>query len=91
MIAYLDSSVVLRLALNQPKPLAEFRDIRQGISSRLLKAECLRTLDRLFAIETISERDQSRATLFILKVVNHPELIPVDPVLESVGNHWGFR
>lgn len=47
MIAYLDSSVVLRLILGESARLAEFGQITRGVSSLLLKVECLRTLDRL--------------------------------------------
>jgi predicted nucleic acid-binding protein len=45
--AYIDSSVVLRIVLNQPGQLPEWRRITTGISSGLLEVECLRTLDRL--------------------------------------------
>jgi predicted nucleic acid-binding protein len=47
MIAYLDSSVVLRLVLGEKGRLAEFGRITRGVSSLLLKVECLRTIDRL--------------------------------------------
>jgi predicted nucleic acid-binding protein len=47
MIAYLDSSVVLRLVLGEAGRLAEFERITRGVSSLLLKVECLRTIDRL--------------------------------------------
>ncbi len=91
MIAYLDSSVLLRLALRQPKPLKEFSTISRGISSRLIKAESLRTLDRLFATETISQKDQTRATLFVFRALEHLELIPVDSVLENVATPLGLK
>ena len=91
MIAYIDSSVLLRLALRQPKPLREFSSITRGVSSRLTKAESLRTLDRLFTIEAISEKDQARAIGFLFKAFDHLELIPVDPVLEGVGSPMGLK
>ena len=47
MIAYVDSSVVLRKVLNQPGQLAEWKQIITGVTSGLLEVECLRTLDRL--------------------------------------------
>lgn len=91
MIAYVDSSVLLRLALKQPNPVREFSSITHGISSRLLKAESLRTLDRLFTQETVSEKDQARATSFIYTALDYLELIPVDPILESVGSPLGLQ
>ena len=47
MIAYLDSSVVLRLVLGEEGRLGGFQRITRGVSSLLLKVECLRTIDRL--------------------------------------------
>jgi len=47
MIAYVDSSVLLRVVLRQPDQLAEWSRLRQVIGSELVEVECLRTLDRL--------------------------------------------
>ncbi|HTP28762.1 MAG TPA: PIN domain-containing protein [Anaeromyxobacteraceae bacterium] len=47
MIAYLDSSVILRLVLNEPNPLREWPDVHHGVTSALAEVEVLRTLDRL--------------------------------------------
>jgi predicted nucleic acid-binding protein len=47
VIAYLDSSVVLRVILGQAGAIREWRAIRRGIASALVQVECLRTLDRL--------------------------------------------
>jgi predicted nucleic acid-binding protein len=47
MIAYVDSSVLLRVALGQPNALPEWRDIERGVSSALVTTESLRTLDRV--------------------------------------------
>ena len=55
MIAYLDSSVVLRLALGQPEVLSEWHDVDEGVTSALTEVECLRTLDRLRLLEGLSD------------------------------------
>ncbi len=47
MIAYLDSSVVLRVVLGQADRLAEWDEIEHAVTSALTEVECLRTLDRL--------------------------------------------
>jgi predicted nucleic acid-binding protein len=47
VIAYLDASVVLRLVLREPKPLAEWKKLTGAVASALTEVECLRTLDRL--------------------------------------------
>ncbi len=54
MIAYLDSSVILRLVLKEPNRLGEWPEVHQGVTSALTEVEVLRTLDRLrFSIPTI--------------------------------------
>jgi uncharacterized protein len=55
VIAYVDSSVVLRLALGQPDALAEWHDVDEGVTSALTEVECLRTLDRLRLLEGLSD------------------------------------
>ncbi|MEI6226100.1 MAG: type II toxin-antitoxin system VapC family toxin [Deltaproteobacteria bacterium] len=47
MIAYIDSSVLLRLVLSEPDALREWPDVHQGVTSALAEVEVLRTLDRL--------------------------------------------
>ena len=47
MIAYLDSSVLLRVILGEIDRLDEWDRIDRGIASVLVEVECLRTLDRL--------------------------------------------
>lgn len=55
MIAYLDSSVLLRIVLGQPDALKEWRKVRTGVASALVEVECLRTLDRLRLIRRIAD------------------------------------
>ncbi len=47
MIAYLDSSVLLRVVLGQADRLAAWPTVESGVASALVEVECLRTLDRL--------------------------------------------
>jgi hypothetical protein len=47
MIAYIDSSVVLRIILGEPKALHKPGKWKRLISSEILKIECFRTLDRI--------------------------------------------
>ena len=55
MIAYVDSSVILRLVLGQPGALPEWRDLEAGVASALVEVECLRTLDRLRLAEHLPD------------------------------------
>ena len=57
MIAYIDSSVILRLVLSEPSPLQEWPDVHQGVTSALAEVEVLRTLDRIrFSAPTLAAR-----------------------------------
>ena len=47
MIAYLDTSALLRLVLREPGALEELRSCAGFVSSELLAVESLRTIDRL--------------------------------------------
>ncbi len=66
MIAYADSSVLLRVILRQPNRLKQWKAIETGVASALVEVECLRTLDRLRA--AISDEDLAvrRETVFRL-------------------------
>jgi len=46
VIAYIDSSVVLRVVFGQPGRLGEWEKIETGVTSALTEVECLRTFDR---------------------------------------------
>ena len=92
MIAYIDSSVLLRIALNQPNQLKEFSKLKLGISSRLLKSECLHTIDRLAAMQQLSQAALISASEYLFEVFDHVELISVsENILERVGEPLGLN
>lgn len=68
MIAYLDSSVLLRLILGQDDRLSEWASVEKGVASALVEVECLRTLDRLRLSTRLSDEDLAirRETVFRL-------------------------
>ena len=82
MIAYVDSSVVLRLVLGQPDRLAEWATITAGVTSALLEVECLRTLDRLrFAKEQFTAEQHSLRRAAIFRIVEAFEIVDLSPVV----------
>jgi predicted nucleic acid-binding protein len=78
MIAYIDASVLLRIALSQPHPLREWSRIERGVSSALIRTESLRTLDRVRRHAALSDAAMAerRATLHAL--LDALELIEID-------------
>lgn len=81
MIAYVDASVLLRIALRQPDALPEWRQIQQGVSSALVMAESLRTLDRLRLRAKLSDRDVASRRATILQLIASLELVEMDAVV----------
>ena len=56
MVAYLDSSVLLRIIFSEENPLKEFSTITEAVSSELLKVECFRVIDRAKLTGRLSEK-----------------------------------
>lgn len=78
MIAYVDSSVLLRVALGQPNALPEWRDIERGVSSALVMTESLRTLDRVRLRVNLSDIEVARRRATILALIDSLELVEID-------------
>ena len=55
MNAYVDTSVLLRVVLAQPEPLAEWTEITRPISSELIRVESLRAADRARFERTLTD------------------------------------
>lgn len=58
MRVYLDTSVILRVLLRQPDSLASWGQWEEAYSSRLWRAEALRTVDRLRLAGEITDEEQ---------------------------------
>jgi predicted nucleic acid-binding protein len=81
MIAYVDSSVLLRLALGQPNALPEWRQIDRGVSSALISTESLRTLDRLRIRAGLSDIEIAKRRATIINLIDSLELIEIDSIV----------
>ena len=81
MIAYVDSSVLLRLALGQPNALLEWRQIDRGVSSALISTESLRTVDRLRIRTGLSDIEIAKRRATIISLIDSLELIEIDSVV----------
>ena len=78
MIAYVDASVLLRIALGQPDALPSWREIDRGVASALVVTECLRTLDRLRLRVGLADAEVARRRATILALMGSLELVEVD-------------
>ena len=75
MIAYLDSSVILRVLLRQAGSLREWTELRSGIASALAEVECLRTLDRLRIAEGIRAEEIALRREAVYRIMQSLEVI----------------
>lgn len=60
LIAYVDTSILLRLAHDEPNPLSEWPDIDAAITSSLTEIECARNLDRLRLVRSLPDAELNR-------------------------------
>lgn len=82
MIAYVDSSIVLRLVLAEPGKLREWDSIREAVTSELAQVECLRTLDRLRARAGLTSEDLATRRAAVFRLLEAVELVDIGkPVL----------
>ncbi|MFO0773400.1 MAG: type II toxin-antitoxin system VapC family toxin [Nitrospiraceae bacterium] len=90
MITYLDSSVILRIVLGQPKVLKDWRTISRAVASALVEVECLRTLDRLRLQERISDEELSIRRESVYRFLESIELVEISrAILLRAGNPLG--
>ena len=78
MIAYVDSSVVLRIVLGQPDPLPEWSRLERAISSELLRVECLRTIDRLRIRAGLVDQTVADRRGALLEMIDAIDLVALD-------------
>jgi predicted nucleic acid-binding protein len=82
VIAYLDSSVILRLVLSEPDPLPEWPDVDTGVTSALAEVEVLRTLDRLrFLAPTIDSKVLAGRREMAFRILEGLETIEITRVV----------
>ena len=81
MIAYVDASVLLRVALGQPDALPEWPQIQQGVASALVRTESLRTLDRLRLRVHFADAEVARRRATILALLASLNVVDIDAVV----------
>ena len=79
MIAYLDSSVLLRVVLGQPCKLKEWRSIERGVASALVEVECLRSLDRLRLRSQTTDEEIAIRREAIFRLLESIDVVELDP------------
>lgn len=81
MNAYVDSSVVLRIVLSEPKRLRGWSRITTPIASELIRLECLRTIDRARLRLSLKDKDVANHRSHVLELLESFNLVAVDGVV----------
>lgn len=87
MIGYIDASVLLRIVLQEPEPLAQWLDLDEAISSKLLRVECYRTLDRIWQLGLVTQQQLERKTTALETFLKRIELRDLDDEVLRVAAH----
>jgi predicted nucleic acid-binding protein len=77
VIAYVDSSILLRHVLRQPQALREWLSIDTAVASALVEVECLRTLDRLRLRGRLSDEDLATRREVVFEMLRRLEIVEV--------------
>ena len=86
MIAYLDSSVLLRVILGQRDALKEWSRVSQGVASALVEVECLRTLDRLRPTEQHTDDVIAERREAVYRLMESMEVVEISyPILSRAS------
>ncbi|CAN5714168.1 hypothetical protein BH23CHL8_BH23CHL8_01980 [soil metagenome] len=74
----MDSSVLLRIILGEPRRLDIWRSITVPVSSELIRLECLRTVDRARIRLGLADRQVARHRADILEACAAFTLVPLE-------------
>jgi len=86
MIAYLDASVALRLVLGEKNRLAEWKRVETAVASALTEVECLRTLDRLGRLGSLTEEEVAERRTAVYRLLESVEVVDIGrPVLRRAS------
>jgi predicted nucleic acid-binding protein len=77
LIAYVDSSVLLRVAFAEPGQLAQWRKLEQGVASELCRVECLRTVDRQRLRASLDDEEVAQRHAAVHDALERLRLVPV--------------
>ena len=81
MIAYLDSSVLLRILLAQPGGLDEWEEVEIGVTSKLTRVECSRTLNRLLLANMLDQDDFAQRQAMFVDIWARLVILPLDDAI----------
>jgi predicted nucleic acid-binding protein len=83
VIVYVDTSVLLRIALGEPDPLTTWATAERAISSELARVEALRTIDRARISHALADDLVAGRRAGVLRLLDGLELVALDAAVLS--------
>ena len=78
MNVYVDSSVLLRVVLGEPRRVRIWSRITNAVASELVRLECLRTIDRARIRLHLEDLEVAARRTAVLEAIEAFHLVPVD-------------
>ena len=78
MKCYIDTSVLLRVVLGEPRSLKQWRQLETPISSELVRLEALRTIDRARVRMKLPDREIAKRRADALELIESFYLAPIN-------------
>lgn len=83
MIVYVDTSVLLRLALGEPDPLPAWASAERAIASELARVEALRTIDRARINHQLADTLVAERRAGVLMLLDGLDLVSLNAAILS--------
>jgi len=81
LIAYVDSSVILRIVLGQANQLDAWQRLERAVASELVRVECLRTIDRARLAGRLDDATVASRRSGLLELLDGLELVGLEPAI----------
>lgn len=81
VVAYLDSSIVLRACFGEPGAFANWAALEYGVTSRLTVVECLRVLDRRRVRAFLDDPALAGVRAAVLDLLSRLAVVPLSPAV----------
>ena len=78
MIAYVDTSVLLRIVLGEPRALREWKTIDTALSSELIRVEALHSVDRARVLLQLPDEEVAERRAAVLHLLSGFRLARID-------------
>ncbi len=83
--AYFDSSVYVRIILDESEPLREWDSLDLGVSSTLMRVECHRAVERAWRTGELTEAQYEAARAKAEDMLRHVQLAAIDDAVIAIA------